>query len=290
MKKAYTKKRLYTKRRNLLNKMIDITEDYKGRGLLLTARQVYYQLVARNYIENSESEYERVTEVLRDGRMIGEIDWDIIVDRGRVPKMHSEFDSVDSFIDVMATWYRRRRWEDQEHYVEVLVEKDALSAILEPVTNYFHVHLLANKGYSSTSALHDVALRLKEEHFGCYKRCHILYLGDHDPSGLDMVRDVRDRLRGFGCMVEVEPLALTMEQIEEYDLPPNPSKVSDPRQAWYVEQYGNKSWELDALRPEILRDLVYSRIKDWLDKDKYDRMRDGEKEDMVKLRRGLGAA
>ena len=289
MKISYSKKRFYSKRRKLLDKMIGIMENYERRGYRLTVRQVYYQLLARNYIENTESDYDRVAEVLKDGRMVGEVNWNMIVDRGRVAKIHSEFGSPESFVDKVTTQYRRRRWEDQEHYVEVMVEKDALSAILEPVTSDLHVRLLANRGYSSVSALHDVALRLKKE-FGRNKKCHILYLGDHDPSGLDMIRDVRDRLSGFGCTVEVEHLALTKRQITEHALPHNPAKFSDSRKRKYVAQHGRKSWELDALDPEILKGVLESSIRRYLDEDKYDRIRDREKEDIAKMRRGLGAA
>lgn len=289
MKISYSKKRFYSKRRKLLDKMIGIIENYERRGYRLTVRQVYYQLLARTYIENTESDYDRVAEILQKGRMIGEVDWSMIVDRGRIPKMHIEFDSPESFVDRVTTQYRRRRWEDQEHYVEVMVEKDALSAILEPVTSDLHVRLLANKGYSSVSALHDVALRLKGE-FRRNKKCHILYLGDHDPSGLDMIRDVRKRLHEFGCTVEVEHLALTMEQITEHALPHNPAKFSDSRHTGYEAQHGRKSWELDALDPEILKGVLESSIRRYLDEDKYDRIRDREKEDIAKMRRGLGAA
>jgi hypothetical protein len=165
--------------------------------------------------------------------------------------------------------YRRLRWIDQKNYVEVWVEKDALSGVLEPITRNFHVHLLVNRGYSSISAMHDSALRYRdaERH---EKICHLLYFGDHDPSGEDMVRDIKNRLEEFRTHIEVTKVALTRKQVDEYALPPNPAKTSDPRARGYIEEHGDQSWELDALPPATLNTLLTDALEELLDREKYE--------------------
>ncbi len=241
---------------DILGKMIQIIDDYEEHGYNITARQLYYQL-SRNIIS-----YQRISKLLTIGRMKGLIDWDSIVDRVRVPIMPSQFYTISDFIDRVKNSYRKYRWEGQKHYLEVMVEKEALAGILEPITREYHVMLLVNKGHSSASAMHGVAERMEEAEGN--KQCHVLYMGDHDPSGMDMVRDIRDRLVGFGCEPEVERIALTYEQIKQYRPPPNPAKRSDPRSCKYAEEYGNESWELDALDPEVLEDVLESHILEYL--------------------------
>jgi hypothetical protein len=98
-----------------------------------------------------------------------------------------------------------------------------------------------------------------------------------------MVRDIRERLAEFRCKVSVEKIALTMEQIKRYNPPPNPAKLTDPRSEKYVTEYGNQSWELDALKPEVLNDLVESHIKKYLDMDKYNNVLAQEKREKLRL-------
>ncbi len=251
-------------------------------GYNLTVRQVYYQLVSRDIIPNSLGSYQLTSRVLKDARMSGLVDWDTIEDRVRQIIMPSEFDDISEFIDAAISSYRLPRWKDQDHYVEVIVEKEALAGILQPLTRRYHVLLLPNKGYSFASAIHEAAQRIIYNTTSD-KQCHILYLRDHDPSGIDMVRDIKDRLSKLRCTVSVEKIALTMEQIEQYDPPPNLAKKSDPRSKKYVSEYGNKSWELDALKPEVLNELVESNIKKYLDMEKYDDIVSQENSEKMRL-------
>lgn len=214
--------------------------------------------------------------------MTGLVDWDIIEDRIRIPKFVNEFADLADGIDTLHNAYRLNRWEGQDKYVETWVEKDALSGVLQPITSEYHVRLLVNRGYSSISAMHDAALRFRrEEAMG--KDCVVLYFGDHDPSGEDMVRDIDSRLDEFGCSVEVQKIALTMEQIQQYNPPPNPAKMSDPRANDYVAKHGDESWELDALPPKVLNDLVTKAIEGQLDRALYDEMIEREDEDKKRL-------
>jgi len=264
----------------LLEKIVVMVDDYERKGYRMTLRQLFYQLVSHDILPNDQKKYKKLSTIIKDARMAGLIDWDVIEDRIRIPTMPSEFENISHLVKAAISSYRRDRWENQEYYVEVWVEKDALSGVLEPVTRKYHVHLLVNRGYSSTSALHESVLRIKQQQD---KECVILYLGDHDPSGKNMITDIRNRLEQFQCDATVRDVALTMEQIKQYNLPPNPAKKSDPRSDKYIKRHGNLSWELDALTPEVLNQLVSSHIEEFLDMDEYQRVIDQEEEEKMEL-------
>jgi len=264
----------------LLEKIVAMTDDYERKGYRMTLRQLFYQLVSHDILPNDQKKYKKLSTIIKDARMAGLIDWDVIEDRIRIPTMPSEFENISHLVKAAISSYRRDRWENQEYYVEAWVEKDALSGVLEPVTRKYHVHLLVNRGYSSTSALHESVLRIKEQQD---KECVILYLGDHDPSGKNMITDIRNRLEQFQCDATVRDVALTMEQIKQYNLPPNPAKKSDPRSDKYIKRHGNLSWELDALTPEVLNQLVSLNIEEFLDIDEYQKIINQEEEEKMEL-------
>ena len=132
--------------------------------------------------------------------------------------------------------------------IEVMVEKDALSGVLGPVCRQLDIGITANKGYCSSSTMYEIGKRLGNEYDNNKKIC-VVYLGDHDPSGIDMTRDVDERLQMFSrlCDIEVIRVALNWEQVELWQPPENPAKETDSRFAAYVEQYGESSWESDAV-------------------------------------------
>lgn len=265
-----------TDQSGLLNKIIEIVVRYQKQGIILTNRQLYYQLVASDFIPNADEIYKRICTFLTDARYAGLIDWEAIEDRGRVPQKHSEWTSVANLVKSAVYSYRLPRWKDQENYVELYCEKQAMESVLKPIANKYHIYFGYNKGYSSASTMYDLAQRVKTQ-IQNGKHVYILYLGDHDPSGLDMVRDVRERIHEFLTMGDdpVEPdfeivqLALKMEQIQAYNPPPNPAKITDPRARWYISKYGKTSWELDALRPDVLIKIAEDGILKHLDVDKY---------------------
>ena len=228
MKQAYLEpKRWTTKKQKVYNKIVEIVEEFQEQGYRMTLRQLYYQLVSRDVIPNLQPEYAKLSTLLTEARMYGFIDWDFIEDRIRIPKKHSEWDDIPDVVNSAINSYRRNRWQDQENYLEVWVEKDALSGVLEPITEKYHVHLMVNRGYSSASAMHDASIRFRNQESN-EKKTFILYLGDHDPSGMDMVRDIQSRMNIFDSTVDVKRIALNMDQIEEFNPPPNPAKMSDP--------------------------------------------------------------
>ncbi len=285
-KQKYLEPKNWTKKkRDVYEKIVQIVEEFQAQGYKMTLRQLYYQLVSRDIIPNQTKEYAKLSTLLTEARMYGFIDWDFIEDRIRVPKKHGEWDDIPDIVNSAIASYRRDRWQDQDNYLEVWVEKDALSGILQPITEKYHVNLMVNRGYSSASAMHDASIRFRiQERKG--KNTFILYLGDHDPSGMDMVRDIQERMEIFHSKVDVKRIALNMDQIEKFSPPPNPAKITDPRASKYIEEFGATSWELDALSPKDLNILLDKEVQELMNIEKYNywcRLEQYEKDQLVEI-------
>lgn len=254
-----------------------ILEEYRGQNLILTLRQLYYQLVSRDVIPNNDREYAKLSNILKKGRMAGIVDWSAIEDRVRRPRIPYWVTGVQGAISDTINQYRLNRMLGQKANIEVWVEKDALSNVLYPISQKYHIRLMVNRGYSSVSAMYEAYQRLNSGDT-------ILYFGDHDPSGMDMIRDIRERLEEFGLEVNVKPIALTMDQIRQFNPPPNPAKITDPRAKWYIREYGQTSWELDALPPQELMRLAEEAVKDLVDIGLYTQMLRREQADIAELK------
>jgi len=265
-----------------LEEINTIIEAYQDQGYVMTLRQLYYQLVARGVLPNSDKEYKKLGALLVKGRMAGVVDWDAIEDRGRTAHLPYWANNVSEALRHLSSYYRLDRMATQPVYLETWVEKQALEGVLKRVTEHYHVRLMVNKGYSSASAMYEAAKRFKEA-WEDGKDCHILYLGDHDPSGLDMVRDIRQRLHDFGEEPEVSHIGLTMEQVLELDPPPNPAKITDSRSDWYISKYGDESWELDAIPPPRLVEIVEGAILELIDEDAFEERKEQETKDLLRL-------
>lgn len=269
----------------------EIIEEYQAQGLTLTLRQLYYQLVSRDVIPNVERSYKNLSALVTDARMAGVMDWDAIEDRVRQPQIPLEFQNMKHRIDSALRNYRLPRWDGQEHYVELWVEKDALAGVLQPIALEYHITLMVNRGYSSASAMYESAQRFIEgadrPSSGGPLTCVLLYLGDHDPSGEDMVRDVGERLGTFEAEVDVRKIALTMQQVKRYKPPPNPAKLSDPRAAAYVAEHGGSSWEVDALPPNVLARLIRAELDTLVDRRRMDAVVEREEQDKELLRKAV---
>ena len=255
---------------DLLASCNDVVADYLAQGFTLTLRQVFYQMVVRNILPNTERAYQNLSRLLSDGRLAGLVDWDAIEDRIRVPKTANEWSSPAEIMSVVLKQYRLPRWEDQDYLVELWVEKDALAGVLQPIATERHITLMVNRGYSSQSAMKE-AYERSEQGLRDSKDVVILYLGDLDPSGEDMVRDIDDRLNElYGTEATVIKLAITPSQVQQYGPPPNPAKLSDSRAAGFIEKHGMGSYEVDALPPEVLRQLINDAVDQYVDYDRLD--------------------
>jgi hypothetical protein len=276
----------------------DICQEYAAAGYGLTLRQLYYQFVGRGLTagwatgHNTERSYKRLGSIVDKARLCGVIDWNHLSDPTRALRGTSHWDSPGAVIDSAAYSYRNDKWVDQPGRVEVWVEKEALADVVSRAANGWDVDYFACKGYTSSSSMWRAGRRLAG-YIGRGQNVTVLHLGDHDPSGIDMTRDITDRLMMFVSHdvgwsaahreLEVRRIALNMDQVEQYDPPPNPAKLSDSRGASYVEEHGDSSWELDALPPDILVGLVNEHIDGLVDAGRYAQAEARERTDRDRL-------
>lgn len=252
--------------------MVSLMNISRG-GYTLTTRQVYYQLVARGYIENTQASYKKIAQTINDAKLAGLIDWDALEDRTRAFINRQRWDSPQQILNAAAGSYHKDLWINQDNRVFVIIEKEALVGVLQGTCHEYDVPLLAARGYPSGSVLREFAINQLIPAMGFGQTCHILHLGDHDPSGIDMTRDLTERLELF-CEnygnLNLKRIALNMDQVEEIKPPENPAKTTDARFESYNRLYGESSWELDALSPEYLNNLVKSELNNLTDPNLHD--------------------
>lgn len=256
----YQKIKIGSDRLAIIQQANTIIADYQSQGYELTLRQLYYQFVSRDIIANNMREYKNLGTVINDGRLAGLVDWNAIVDRTRELAKLAHWDSPADVVKACAGQFRFDKWEKQPRRVEIWVEKEALAGIVERVANRFQVPFLCCRGYTSQSEMWGAGRRLKAYVEGGQEP-YIIHLGDHDPSGIDMTRDIDARLEMFAeSKIEINRIALNMAQVRQYNPPPNPAKITDSRAAAYIRAHGGESWELDALEPRILDALIDKTI------------------------------
>lgn len=280
----------------IVNQAVNIAASYEAQGFTLTLRQLYYQFIARDIFPNNEKMYKRLGNIITDARLAGYLDWDAIEDRGRVMRKNTHWGSPAEIIEAVSNQYREDRWAAQDTYVEVWIEKDALVGVLQAVCPQNDVAYFACRGYPSVSAMWEAAQRIGGQ-IEKGKRAVIIHLGDHDPSGIDMSRDIEDRLSLFIAQdvcgtswsyydseedrkyayaeaveehLTIERIALNMDQVRAYNPPPNFAKITDSRATEYIRQFGANSWELDALDPATLVALIQTTIDGYKDPDVWD--------------------
>ena len=266
---------------DLIKLVNQVIQEYQAQGYELTLRQAYYQLVARGYIPNNERSYKNIGNLINDGRLAGLIDWYAITDRTRNLRGNSHWDTPAEVIESAKYSYRLDKWEGQPNYVEVWVEKDALVDVVGQACRPLDVPFFSCRGYTSQSEMWAAAQRFirrddREQRI-------IIHLGDHDPSGIDMTRDIQERLEMFGADVMVKRVALTMEQVDFYTPPPNPAKLTDSRCWGYIQKFGNESWELDALEPKVITDLITEQVTMYRDDTLYQQVCDQERREKREL-------
>lgn len=261
-----------------------ICRDYAKAGYDLTLRQLYYQFVARDWLPNNQKSYNNLGNIINDARMAGLMDWNYIVDRTRNLRSIRHWNDPADAVRWVQDQYAIDKWKDQPTRCEVWIEKDALVGVLEAACVPEDVPFFSCRGYTSVSEVWGAAQRIRK-HIEAGHRVRILHLGDHDPSGMDMARDIRERLWLFiatdlyhGGMAKdeamdltdsalsIKRIALNMPQIERYSPPPNPAKHTDSRFRKYEEEFGDDSWELDALPPDVLVNLIRHEIDRLRDK------------------------
>jgi hypothetical protein len=271
-REQYIEKRFNAASERLIAVMDAICEDYQAQGYVLTVRQLYYQLVAKALIPNTEESYKRVTSLVNDARLAGLMDWDAIEDRTRAFIRRAHWSSGASILDSCIAGYHEDLWAKQDCRLYVVVEKEALAGVLERICNELDVPLLAARGYPSGTVLRAFVEDDIMHAINNGQSVQILHLGDHDPSGMDMTRDLEERIALFArgeVNIELTRIALNMDQIDELNPPENPAKSTDARFKAYRDRFGDSSWELDALKPEYLTNLVREHAERFIDPDRW---------------------
>ena len=283
---CYREQSFYEKSLERLGWIENILEEYAHLGHRMTVRQVFYQAVARDLMPNTQATYNAIQTLLDNGRMTGRIDWEAIEDRGREVVRPSVWKSPSAILDACTRSYQRDLWLSQAVRVELIIEKAALVGVVEDVCQRFRVSYLAARGYASQSIAWEMAQRYRHDR----REIVVLYLGDHDPSGIQMGRDLHERLELFADRkIDFRRLALNRDQTS--NLPPNFAKETDKRFAKYVEEFGTEEcWELDALEPDVIENLVETEIHGLIDGDRWAEVEGLEAVERQRLRRIAGRA
>jgi hypothetical protein len=255
-----------------LGKVKEILDELKNYTPL-TLRQIYYQMVARGYIENTRSEYNMLSRLLERARVDKYIPWNVIEDRSRAFQDLRGWNDKDHFISQdftgFLTGYRRDLLQSQDKYIELWIEKDALSRVFVEVAKSYSIGVMPCRGFISISVAHEVKERILY-----YKdrgrETVLLYFGDFDPSGNEISESIQYTLNfelGLEGLFELKRIALLKEDVFTYNLPHNPNalKKTDPRVRKHLEAYGELAVELDALRPDILEAKIKDAIEAELD-------------------------
>lgn len=288
---------------------LEVAERYAGN---LTVRQLYYQMVARGHIENSQRSYKRLVKLLTDARLSGDFPMDWLLDRTRECRpgdFGHHVASVDRALDAAAQelrgapgrWLWSSRWWGQQYHVSVWVEKEALAGVFEGPCSRLGVSWFVLRGYSSLSSLNEwvdtVAAAWERDR--AIERAVVLYFGDHDPDGWEIPRSAERNVEAIAAVrgvdippVEFDRVALNAEQIDEHSPPPFPAKETSSRFASYVAEHGlDDAWELDALPPETLADLIRDAVTSLFDRTVYDASRaevEGRRAEMASRMREPG--
>lgn len=238
----------------------------------MTVRQVYYQLVSLQVVENNRWRYQAVCKALVGARQDRTIPWERIEDRTRRPRHVSMWTGLKDFAELCRESYRRDVWATQARRVECWLEKDALSGIFEAELEPYGVTLNVGRGYDGWSSIHNAGVR-----FADGKDVTVLYFGDFDPSGVDMVRSLGERLEFFDCKPEIVKCALTPKDIRRYKLPPDFAKRTDSRTPGFIAKHGDVSVELDALPVDVLQRRIVQEVESRMDLDALRKVRRLEK-------------
>lgn len=261
MKKCYVPKRFNPKAAQVIERANELLEYYEKHGIECTLRSLFYRFVAKNWIPNEQKAYKRLGVILGEARLAGRMRWDIMIDKTRRAVGLERFDGPQDALDRAANSYHIDMWRYQKYRPEVWIEKDAAAGNIIRACHENDVPYLSCRGYTSLTEMWKGSMRL-QSYLAAGQTPFIIHIGDHDPSGIDMSRDIVDRLqKTFMADCEFKRLALNMDQITARKLPPQPGKVKDKRYKAYVLKYGKSSWEVDAIDPLEFYKMVADEIE-----------------------------
>ena len=250
----------------------------------MTVRGVFYQAVSRGLVAKTENEYSNtIDRLLVNMRESGELPYQWITDNGRWMRKPRSYSSLETMLYHSHQMYRRALWDSQRNYVEVWIEKDAMSGVFYDVTSKWDVPLMVTRGYPSLTFLYEAAETID----GTEKPAFIYYFGDYDPSGVNIFETVERKIQQrTKSWIHIERIAVTPEQIERYSLPTRPTKKTDRR----AGNFKGDSVELDAMTPNVLRQIAENCITQHIDNDALDGVlmaESAEKETLSRIIEGM---
>jgi hypothetical protein len=249
---------------DLIDTCIEIIEQVRP----ITVRGVCYRLFVAGHIDSMATKNtQKISRLLVEAREEGSIPWEWIVDESRRMEGGGGYRDLQQYAGVIERAYRRDFWSHQPWRVVVISEKSTVAGILGPVLDEFGVEFFSAHGYISATKAHDFAEAIGSDD----RQSVFLYVGDYDCSGMHMSEvDLPGRLRKYGSgEFHLERIALTEDDIDS--LPSFDAKDSDKRYDWYIENYGAKAWELDAMDPNDLRERVEAEITEYVDPEAWER-------------------
>jgi hypothetical protein len=275
-----------TKNRTLAENAVAILDAERP----MTLRQLFYRLVSAGTIRNSPAEYKRLGCVMARVRESGDVPRTWLVDHTRATIKPSSWTGLADFGESVRTCYRKDFWASMPHHVAFYVEKDAVAGTVQPITAEYDVALHVCRGYSSISFAGEIA----DEWAQIEKPIFAFYLGDFDPSGFDLERDLREKLERYsGRTFTWQRLGVTEADFADHSLIRLPVKQADRRAAGFIRQYGTACAEIDALPPTELRQRVEGAINSHIDAKRWNRLvtvEEAERETLLQVSQALEAA
>jgi hypothetical protein len=263
----------------------------------MTLRQLFYRCISAGLLSNSQKEYKRLGALMTRLREAREVPLNWIVDHIRATLKPSSWSGLDDFGDTVRQAYRKDFWASLTHHVEVFVEKDAIAGTIQPVTHEYDVALRVIRGYCSLSFVGEIAAQWSK----IEKPIYAYYIGDYDPSGFDLERDLYQKIERYsGRMAWCASsewtledlasmsgdfnhsnfcwhrLAVKREDFQEHRLIPLPVKHTDRRTKRFLEKYGTQCAEVDALPPSELRQRVEDAIVSHIPQERWERLKKTE--------------
>ena len=249
----------------LVEAISDLLIEY-GDQLPLTLRQLFYLLVVRSLVEKTERAYQSLcSDTVARARRAQMLPMDAFRDDGFSAEPPAGWVSAESFLHNVHRWaedFTLDRQRGQSIKLALWCETQGMAPQLRRVADDYSVPVLSSGGFDSITAKHEQARKL-----GGY---HVLHIGDYDPSGLHMsMVDAPRRLDRYDGSVDIERIALTDDDAPGGNLPhfEASTKRKDPRYKWFVQNFGHRCWELDAMPPPDLRTRVENEILKRIDID-----------------------
>jgi hypothetical protein len=295
VRETFVPKAFNAEHQSIIDHANELLEELHAGGFEVTLRSLYYYFIAEDvWFKNNLQSYKRFSGIISDARLAGLIDWGLIGDGVRKVEKLPAWSSPQNIMESVVDQYREDIWEGQDVRVHVRIEKDAQSGVIRPVCRRWRVPFVACRGNTSSSEAY-AAGRLFAEQLSEGLTPIVLYLGDHDPSGIDMTRDNVERLSLFAREpIEVRRLALNRDQVDALRLPGNPAKLTDSkaglnrdgtiRPGSYIDVHGFESWEMDALQPRYIDKLIDDAIRSLVDLDVWEKRKAEEEHNHGLLR------